>query len=106
MEAKELTTQQRIMILEDVLQKLESGDTDGGLCIKIRFSAFELFQVWDKSKNIIPIFTFENAIKVTEVMERARKDLFWWNYFDNYDFTNRIKFVNWMIEMEKSLLNK
>lgn len=106
MKAKELTTQQRIEILEDVLKKLESGDADGGLCYKIENSAYELLRVWDHDNKIIPLLTLENARKVTEVKAGAHKKIYWWNYFENYDFENRIKFVNWMIEMEKSLLNK
>ena len=103
MNATELTPHQRIEILEDVLKKLKSGDPDGGLCVKIENSAFELFRVCDYAKNIIPIFTFENARKVTEIEEVAKKVYFWWDY-GFYDFENRIKFVKWMIEQEKSFL--
>lgn len=102
--ATELTPHQRIEILEDVLQKLESCDTDGGLCCKIEDSALELLRVWDKAKNIIPLLTIENARKVTEVNESSDEWGYWgywWKYLDNYDFENRIKFVNWMIEQEK-----
>jgi len=101
MEAKELTPQHRIEILEDVLKKLESGDTGGGLCVKIEDSAFKLFRILnDKAKNIIPIFTFENAKRVTEVMAGSKKGDYWWNYCDFYDFENRIKMVKWMINEE------
>lgn len=106
MEAKELTPLQRIEILEDVLQKLEGGDADGGLCIKIKRSAFELLRVWDKEKNIIPLLTLKNAKRVTDVKVGATEGGFWWKKFFPYDFENRIKFVKWMIEQEKSLLNK
>ena len=108
MESKDLTPHQRIEILKDVLQKLESGDTDGGLCYKITVSANELFELWEISvKNIIPILTLENARKVTEVKDYAVKGGHWWNYnYDNYDFENRIKFVQWMIEQERiNILN-
>ena len=103
METKELTTRHRIEILEDVLKKLENFDINGGLCLKIENSAFELFRILDKAKNIIPIFTFENAGKVTELEERAHKEFYWWAYVNHYDLLNRIKFVNWMINEEKSL---
>jgi len=110
MKVKELTSQHRIMILEDVLKQLESGDTVGGLCFKIEHSAFELFRVWDNANKIIPIFTLENAKKVTEVnddvFEDAYEDGYWWKKIFSYDFENRIKMVKWMIEQEKSLLNK
>lgn len=110
MEAKELTSQHRIEILEDVLQKLESGYTVGGLCAKINDSAFELFEILDKANKIIPTLTLENANKVTKVkddaFDNAGEGTFWWNYYDFYDFESRIKFVKWMIEMEKSFLNK
>lgn len=106
MKAKDLTTQQRIEILEDVLKKLESGDKVGGLCLEIQNYSFKLFQIQDCAENIIPIFTLENAKKVTEIKDDAAERSFWWNFFENYDFENRIKFVNWMIEQEKSLLNK
>ena len=104
MNATELTPLQRIEILEDVLQKLESRDDGGGLCVKIENSAFELFRVCDKAKNIIPLLTLENARKVTEVEERVHKEYFWWDYGFIYDFENRIKFVNWMINKEKEFL--
>lgn len=99
----ELTPLQRIEILEDVLRKLESGDTDGGLCYKITVSTFEIFEICEfKAKNIIPLFTLENARKVTEVKDNAVKVGHWWNYdYEGYDFENRIKFVKWMIEQEK-----
>lgn len=91
----------------DVLKKLESGDTHGGLCNKIKHSAFELFQIQENANKIIPILTLENARKVTEVKDYAVKGGHWWNYnFDNYDFENRIKFVQWMIEQERiNILN-
>lgn len=106
MKATKLTTRHRIMILEDALKKLESGDTDGGLCVRIHDSAFELFRILDEAKNIIPIFTLKNAKRVTEVRAGATEGGYWWYPFENYDFENRIKFVKWMIKMEKSLLNK
>lgn len=107
MKATELTPHQRIEILEDVLRKLESGDTDGGLCCKIDDSAYKLFKLWEISvKKIIPIFTLENAKRVTDVKDDAAEGAFWWDYYENYDFPSRIKFVKWMIEKEKSLLNK
>jgi hypothetical protein len=106
METKELTTRHRIEILEDVLQKLESGDTDGGLCLKIIDSAYRLFKIWDYANKIIPILTLENAKKVADVRDGAVKGIYWWETFFYYDFENRIKFVNWMIEQEKALLNK
>lgn len=99
MKATELTPLQRIEILEDVLRKLESRYTRGGLCAKIEYSAYKLFRVWDYAKNVIPLLTLENARKVTEV---TFINSFWWKYnFENYDFENRIKFVKWMIEQER-----
>lgn len=107
MKAKDLTPQQRIEILEDVLKKLEDLDDGGGLCVKIQNSAFELFRILDYEANeIIPLFTFENAKKVTEVKDGANKEYYWWHHFYFYDFESRIKFVKWMIEQEKALLNK
>ena len=100
MNTTELTPHQRIKILEDVLKKLKSRDDGGGLCVKIENSAFELFRVLGKAKNIIPNFTFENARKVTEVTDIAEEEYFWWEY-GFYDFENRIKFVKWMIEQER-----
>ncbi len=108
MKAKKLTPLQRIEILEDVLKKLESGDTEYGLCDKITRSTFELFDISDiweiPSQNIIPILTLENARKVTEVIDGATEGGYWWYSFYNYDFENRIKFVKWMIEQEKEFL--
>lgn len=107
MKAKDLTPQQRIEILEDVLKKLESGYTDGGLCVKIKDSAFELFDISDfgiPSQNIIPILTLENARKVTDVASWASEGGYWWNCIEDYDFENRIKFVKWMINKEKEFL--
>jgi hypothetical protein len=106
MKAKELTPHQRIEILEDVLKKLEDLDDRGGLCVKIKNSAFKLLRIVDKAKNIIPIFTFENAKKVTDVVDIYGKCGYWWEKISSYDFENRIKFVNWMIAQEKALLNK
>ena len=106
MESKDLTPLQRIEILEDVLRKLESGDTKGGLCYKIANSGYELLRVQDYANKIIPLFTFKNAKKVTEVKAVVNKGGHWWNYdYDNYDFENRIKFVKWMIEQEKLINN-
>ena len=102
--ATELTTRHRIMILEDVLQKLESGDTEGGLCTKIEDSAFYLLRVWDEAKNIIPVFTLENAKKITDVKMGAYDRTYWWEVIFWYDFKNRIKFVKWMINKEKEFL--
>lgn len=101
-QSTELTTQQRIMILEDVLKKLESFDINGGLCYKIKCSAFELFQIQEdtNANEIIPLFTFENAKMVTDVVDRAHKEFYWWNYVNSYDLQNRIKFVKWMINEE------
>lgn len=104
MKAKKLTSQQRIEILEDVLKKLEDWDINGGLCRKIKGSAYELFGIFDDAENIIPLFTFENARKVTELVYRAHKEFYWWNYVENYDLQNRIKFVKWMINEEKEFL--
>jgi len=109
MKAEELTPQQRIEILEDVLRKLESGDSFGGLCYKITASAFELFKILDDPNKIIPIFTLENAERVTEVRAGATEGIagegsYWWKCFLGYDFENRIKMVKWMIEQEKSFL--
>lgn len=101
MKATELTPLQRIEILEDVLKKLESGYDEYGLCTKIEDSAFELLQVWDKAKNIIPLLTFKNAKRVTDVKAGATEGDYWWYALNNYDFENRIKFVKWMIEQEK-----
>lgn len=107
MNATELTPHQRIEILEDVLRKLEGGDGLGGLCYKIGDSAFELFKNEDYANKIIPLFTFENAKKVTEIKDDAAAERpFWWNYYENYDFENRIKFVEWMIQQERiNILN-
>lgn len=106
MKVEELTSQQRIEILEDVLKKLESGDTGGGLCVKTENSAYILFNIKDKANKIIPILTFDNARKVTELKDRVHKEFYWWNYFGNYDLQNRIKFVKWMIEQERiNILN-
>lgn len=104
MKVKELTPLQRIEILEDVLRKLESGDTKGGLCYKIIHSAFKLFRISDDAYKIIPLFTLENVRKITEVVDISVERGYWWNYYDNYDFESRIKFVKWMIEQEKSFL--
>jgi len=106
MKSKDLTPQQRIEILEDVLKKLESGDMRGGLCFQIQHSGYKLFEIWDFANEIIPLFTLENAKSVTEVRAGATEGIagegnFWWKYFFGYDFENRIKFVKWMIEMEK-----
>lgn len=101
MEAKDLTPLQRIKILEDVLKKLESGDEKGGLCYKITHSAFELFKILDYDYKTIPLFTLENARKVTDVIYFADEVTYWWRTFFYYDFENRIKFVKWMIEQEK-----
>jgi len=106
MKAEELTPHQRIEILEDVLKNLESGDKVGGLCVKIENSAFKLRHVWGYAENIISLFTLENARKITDVRAGATVGGYWWHKFEHYDFENRIKFVKWMIEMEKSLLNK
>ncbi len=97
MKTKDLTSQQRIEILEDVLKKLESGNSFGGLCKKIKGSAYELFGIFDDPDKIIPLLTLENAKKVTAVGAGANKDYFCWSYGENHDFKNRIKFVNWMI---------
>lgn len=107
MNATELTPHQRIEILEDILKKLESGDTYGGLCYKITVSANELFEICEISvKKIIPLFTLKNAKKVTEVKYRAVECGHWWEKFDFYDFENRIKFVKWLIEQERiNILN-
>lgn len=104
MRAKELTTQQRIMILEDVLRKLKSGNTFGGLCAKINDSAYELFEIFDKANKIIPTFTLKNAKRITDVIAGATEDGYWWYALNNYDFKNRIKMVKWMIKQEKELL--
>ena len=101
MKTTDLTPQQRIEILEDVLKKLESGNENGGLCGKIKGSAYELFGIFDDAENIIPIFTFENAKMITFVKAGAKKEMFWWYTFEYYDFKNRIKFVNWMINEYK-----
>lgn len=100
MKVEDLTTQHRIMILEDVLKKLESGDPEGGLCYKIKRSAFELFQIQENTdaNEIIPILTLENAERVTEVAPWAAEGGYWWK---SYYFENRITFVQWMIEQEK-----
>ncbi len=104
MKVEELTSQQRIEILEDVLKKLESGNSGFGLCKKIKSSAYKLFGIFDDPDKIFPLLTLENAKKVTEVKAEANKDYFWWDYGENFDFENRIKFVNWMINEEKSFL--
>lgn len=105
MKAKDLTPRHRIVILEDVLKKLESGDTEYGLCDNITRSTFKLFHISDiweiPSKNIIPILTLENASKVTEVASWASEGGHWWDYSDSYDFKSRIKFVKWMINEYK-----
>ena len=54
MKAKDLTTRHRIMILEDVLKKLESGDTGGGLCVKIKNSALNYFEFWIPQTKLSP----------------------------------------------------
>lgn len=106
MKIEDLTTQHRIMILEDVLKKLERGDPEGGLCYKIKRSAFELFQIQiqenTNANEIIPILTLENARKVTDVVDGAHERSYWWKY---YHFENRIKFVQWMIQQEKLINN-
>lgn len=105
MKATELTTQHRIEILEDVLKKLESGERCGGLCYKIINSAFELFRISDDTNKIIPLFTLNNAEKVTEVVDISIEEDYWWGKYFCYDFENRIKFVKWMIEQEKLTIN-
>ena len=104
MKAKDLTPHQRIAILEDVLRKLENGDPEGGLCYKIKRSAFELFQIQENTNanEIIPILTLENAKRVTEVASRAAEGGYWWA---SYYFEERIKFVEWMIQQEKLINN-
>lgn len=102
MKATELTTQQRIEILEDVLKQLESGDRFGGLCYKIINSAFKLFKIAYAASEIIPLLTLENAKRVTEVTPFASEGGYWWN---SYYFENRITFVKWMIEQEKLTIN-
>lgn len=106
MKASDLTPHQRIEILEDVLRKLESGDNVGGLCAKITYSAYDFFKILAYQNNIIPTFTLKNAKRITDVRAGATEGDYWWYALNNYDFKNRIKFVKWMIEQEKSLLNK
>lgn len=101
MKAKDLTPIQRIEILEDVLRKLENGDARCGVCLKIENSAYELLRVWDEANKIIPFLTLENAKKVTNVKDNAGEGTHWWQRYFDYDFENRIKFVNWLIEQEK-----
>jgi hypothetical protein len=89
----------QIEVLERVKQELECRNLEC-LCELINN---ELEKKLEKSlfyadiNKYIPLFTYENAVKHADALE-GRECRFWWSYWREFDYENRIKFIDWIIE--------
>ena len=46
-------------------------------------------------ERFLPLFNYENASTFANA-QRVEVPLFWWDVYGNYDFDNRIYFLEWM----------
>jgi hypothetical protein len=91
----------QIEILESVKDQIRSKRDC--LCELIRSQIQKKIQrmmFYTEIREFIPLFTYENAVKHADALA-GRENKYWWSYWD-FDFENRIKFLDWMIgELKK-----
>ena len=88
----------QIEILQEVKRKLELERIFvSGLCsVIVSECCLKLKQ--EDIVNLFPLFTRKNAFPFRAKMEGS----YWWEFGSNYDYENRLAFVNWMLsELEK-----
>jgi hypothetical protein len=111
MREQELTDAKKIEILERIKERLQTYKgcnkrCDVGLCqlLQKEFRKEIVIHIGCAYKNETKEFWFrdfkyENALKFSASYERENN--FWWDVYP-YDYENRIKFLEWMIERIKS----
>lgn len=96
-----LTPQQQIEVLENIDWKDLIYYKDG-LCFGIMVSLRNTLNMWEdssKNKELIPLFTRENALK----FEAHPRFAYWWDFsIDSYN--NRKCFVDWIIKQLKETI--
>jgi hypothetical protein len=99
-----ITTKEKIKILKNInWKKLKLTET--GLCGEIlrviyKPGKHDLNDAID-IRNQIELFTFENAMKFS-TFDSPSRGLYWFNTNNEQGYTERIQFVNWMIEQYES----
>jgi hypothetical protein len=103
----ELNKDVQIEILEEVKRKLQSLDERNCLCELIIIGLqkkLEKSLFYADINKYIPLFTYENAVKHANANEKQGGiDIhFWWSYWRGFDYENRVKFIDWMLnELKK-----
>lgn len=106
-----LSVSEQIEILEAakvVLVSLSVGTSCVGLCWAISCVIYEDYIHLVESTrvgiyNVIPSFTFENAVQHGSVDKDAAPDWFWWNTdVKKGGITNRLAFLDFLIEKLKN----
>ena len=102
-----LPVEKQIEILQEVKRRLELKRLLlSGLCSVIVSECCLKFQCSIKQEDIVnlfPLFTRKNAFPFRAKMEGS----YWWEWGLNYDYENRLAFLNWMLsELEKQKNSK
>jgi hypothetical protein len=103
MKFEEITINQKIKILKRVKKQLLERKGISflhlGLCARISVELYNLIPEKDvRIRDVYEDFTYENAKKFgAEISLSEIQPDFWWSIEPNFDYDNRIAFVDWMI---------
>jgi hypothetical protein len=110
MDKLKLTNKEQIEILEEVKKRLllNSYDVWEGLCALIQRELIGRGYVkkyglpYNDIKMYIPLFTHKNACE--HANSKIDDDLggYWWPCYSRYNKQDRIKFIEWMIDIYNS----
>jgi hypothetical protein len=100
--SRELSVGEKIEVLECVIDyyednKKHNNNNAMGLCriFTINLNKYNIYCYTFDIVEYFPDFTCENSVKNANA--KGQINHFWWDIYP-FDFDNRIKFVQWMIE--------
>lgn len=106
---EKLTKQQIITICTNIIRKLKKAESKGEqlfLDVAIKTEIQNLFNLerWEiEIENFIPEFTLQNAKIMCNAEESEFDNSLWWDGSkQSFDYDNRIKFMEFIIECQKN----
>ena len=101
---KPLSPKEQIDLLTNIRNYISEGCGSSYICnvffILYQYQRNPIYKVSTRLHDLVPLFTFENS-----KMFGGHKDKSG-GWFGLYEVTKRVKFLNWIIEENKKLINQ